>query len=247
MRFLFACAMVCLLPAAVRADRAQDLARIHLEAIGGAERIAELKSLRATGQVVSGDKRVRFTMTAARPNRIRVETEAGGRTLVQGSDGEEPAWEFDTGTWPPQYRAMAPATAKTFVADAEFDDPLVAGAERGYTFDFAGEMKVDGQTFLRVLVTKKLASTFSVVIDPRTYFIVMRIEHRESAGGQKAQVVTHYGDFRPVDGVLLPHQVAVAVNGKVTQRTSIERIDANPELAEDTFRRPRAAAKPAKR
>ncbi len=247
MRFLRAWLLASLIPLAVRADRAQDLARIHVEAIGGEERIAELKSLRASGHVTAGDKRVRFTMTAARPNLIRLETEAGGRTLVQGSDGEEPAWEFDTGTWPPQYRAMAPATAKTFVADAEFDDPLVAAAARGYSLDFAGEMKIDGQSFLRVLVTGSRAATFSVIIDPRTYFIVMRIEQRESAGGRKAQVVTHYGDFRPVDGVLLPHQIAVAINGKVTQRTVIDRIDANPELAEDTFRRPRAAAaKPGK-
>src|SRR4051812_1651852 len=122
-----------------RADRVEDLARIHIEAIGGQQRIAALSALRATGRVVANGKQVHFTLTAARPASVRLETENGGRSLVQASDGAEPAWEFDTGSWPPQYRPMAEANAKMFVADAEFDDPLVAGAARGYVFDYAGE------------------------------------------------------------------------------------------------------------
>lgn len=224
-----------------RADRAEDLARIHVEAIGGRERIQKLKALRATGTAVAGGRQVRFTMIAARPARVRLETESGGRTLVQGSDGEEPAWEFDTGTWPPQYRTMPDANARTFTADAEFDDPLVAGESRGFTLDYAGEVEVGGRKLLRVLVTRKFRDVYSILIDEETYFIVMRVEDRRSAGGRMAQVVTHYGDFRPVDGVLLPHQITVTIDGRVSQQTKISRIDANPTLTEQTFSRPKVS------
>jgi hypothetical protein len=229
--------------AGLQADRAVELALIHTEAIGGLKRIEALKAIRVTGHVATvGGAQVRFTMVAARPALVRLETERGGRTLVQGTDGVEPAWEFDTGTWPPQYRAMNAAVAKTFVADAEFDDPLVAGASRGYTFDFAGEMEVGGRKLLRVLVTRKLADTFSVLLDDETFFIVMRIEHRESAGGRRLQLVTHYEDFRPVEGVLLPHTVTLAIDGRATQQTKIARIEANPEVVEGTFSRPKVTA-----
>ena len=224
------------------ADRAEDLARIHVEAIGGKKRIDALKGLRATGNVVVGGKQVRFTMTAARPDKVRLETEAGGRTLVQGTDGKEAPWEFDTGTWPPQYRAMPDTTAKTFVADAEFDDPLITGPARGFSLDYAGEVNVGDRKLLRVLVTRKLRDTYSILLDPQTYFIVMRVDQRITAGGRSAAVVTHYEDFRPVDGVLLPHQVTIAIDGKKTQQTKITRIDANPPLTEDTFSRPKTAA-----
>jgi hypothetical protein len=228
--------------AALRADQVDDLARIHVEAIGGRPRILALGSLRATGTVVANGKQVRFTLTAARPAKVRLETESGGRSLVQAYDGAEPAWEFDTGAWPPTYRAMAETSAKTFVADAEFDDPLVAGAARGYVFDYAGEVEVNGRKLLRVLVTRKMTDTYSLLIDDETYFIAMRVEHRTSAGGRKLQVVTHYEDFRPVDGVLLPHRVIVAVDGRVTQETTIAKIDANPKLKDDSFSRPKISA-----
>jgi hypothetical protein len=236
-------ALICLAGLS-RADTAADLARIHLEAIGGKARIAALKSMRATGNVVVGGSQVRFAMTAARPNKVRVETDNGGRTLVQGTDGVEPPWEFDTGSWPPKYRSMADNVARVFAADAEFDDPLVAAASRGYSFDYAGEFDAEGRKLLRILVTRKLTDTFSVFLDPNTFFIVMRAEQRTTVAGRKIHVVTHFDDFRPVDGVLLPHRITVVTDGRLTQQTRIDRIEANPELKEGVFSRPKVTMPP---
>jgi hypothetical protein len=241
MRFGFLFVAFAVLASVVRADRASDLAAIHTEVIGGKKRIEALKSLRATGNVTANGKQVRFTMTAARPDKIRVETEMGGRTLVQGSDGVAAPWEFDTGTWPPKYTDMPDASAKTFVADAEFDDPLVSGAARGFTIEYAGEVSVEGKKLHRLLVTRKLIQTFSLLLDPETFFIVTRVEQRPTVSGRQVQVVTHYEDFRPVEGVLLPHQIAVVIDGKVTQHTKIVAVEPNPTVTAETFTRPKVA------
>ncbi len=242
MRRVLSCFLFVVLTAtALRADRAADLARIHLEAIGGKERVEALGSLRATGQAIASGQQVRFTLLAARPAKLRLETEKGARSLVQGTDGAEPPWEYDTGSWPPKYREMADASARVFVADAEFDDPLVAGGARGYTLEYAGEIEVGGRKLLRVLVTHKLRETFSVLVDDETYFIVMRVDHRTSPAGRKLQVVTHFDDFRPVAGVLLPHRITISVDGQASQQTKIVRIDANPEFKPEVFSRPKVA------
>ena len=86
LRGFFGCA-VMLAAANLRADQAADIAQIHLEAIGGRQRIEALIGLRMSGVVVLGEKRVRFTMIAARPDRVRLETGDNGRTLVNASDG----------------------------------------------------------------------------------------------------------------------------------------------------------------
>jgi len=220
------------------ADPATDLARIHIEVIGGAERISALKSLRASGFVVTGGKRVRFSMLAARPNRLRLETGAEGRSLVQASDGVGPPWKFDTGAWPPTYQTMADKEAGVFATDAEFDDPLVAGAQRGFVFDFAGELELGGKKVLRVLVTRKLTDSFSLLVDAETYFIIGKVSYKESAGGRKVEILTRYDDYRPVEGVLLPHRVAVLMDGKLMQHTVIESVEANPQVTTETFARP---------
>jgi hypothetical protein len=225
-------------------DRVAELARIHVEAMGGRKRIEALASFRATGHVTTAGKRVRFTMTAARPDKIRVETEQGGRTLVQASDGVEPPWEFDTGTWPPRYVPMKENVAETFTDDSEFDDPLITGAKRGHTIEYAGELKVGNKALIRLLVTRNFTDNFSILIDPSTYLIVGRVEQRTSAGGRPIQITTRFEDFRPVDGVLLPHAIIVSTDGRVTHETKIEQIVANPKLTDDTFTRPKRPGEP---
>jgi hypothetical protein len=227
-----------------RADQAADIAQIHLEAIGGRARVAALQGLRISGTVVVGERRLRFTMVAARPDRVRLETENNGRTLINASDGVEAPWEFDTGTWPPRYRDMEAAAARGFVADAEFDDPLVAGPARGFTLDYAGVTEIDGKKYLRLLVTKDLKSTFSLLLDEETYFIVMRVEERTTASGRKRKVVTRYDDFRPADGVLLPHRVTLLTDGRMEQQMLMEKIETNPEVTVETFTRPKPAVAP---
>jgi len=238
-RLLFSVLVFAVAP--LRADQAADIAQIHLEAIGGRQRIAALHSLRISGIVVLGEKHVRFTLIAARPDRVRLETADDGRTLINVSDGEEPAWELDTGTRPPRYRPMSEAAAKAFTADAEFDDPLVAGPARGFTLEFAGETEVDGRKLLRVLVTRKLNDTFSLLLDEETYFIVMRVERRMAADGRSRQIVARYDDFRPVEGVLLAHRVTLMTDGRTEQQMIMEKIETNPELTPETFTRPKAA------
>jgi hypothetical protein len=239
-RFLLGLALAVALAIPGRADPATEIARIHLEAIGGAERMAALKSLRFTGLVVVGNKRMKFTMIAARPDRIRLETEAEGRTLVHASDGVQPPWEFDTGTWPPKFRDMDEANARSFTADAEFDDPLIAGAKRGFALDFAGEVEVGQRKLLRILVTRNLRDTFSVLLDPETYFIVMRVDDRTTTAGRKRQIVTRYDDFRPVDGVLLPHRVTLLTDNRVEQQMLMERVETNLAVRPEMFTRPKA-------
>lgn len=225
--------------AVVRADQAQDIARIHVEVIGGKERIEALTAMRATGAVVTGGKRVRFSLIAARPNQLRLETGADGRSLVQASDGVDAPWKFDTGVWPPKHVSMADAEARVFAADAEFDDPLVAGEARGFVVDYAGEVQAgEKRTYLRLLVTRKHVDSFSLLVDPETYFIVARVEHRTSPGGRRVEIVTRYDDYRPVAGVLVPHRVTVLTDGKLAHQTIIENIEANPALTTETFARP---------
>lgn len=239
---LFLLPIVVLLARPARADRVSDLVRIHQEAIGGRKRIEALSAIRASGVVTAGGRRMHFTMLAERPDRVRVETESGGRTLVQASDGRNPPWELDTGHVPPRARLMPAAEAAVFTADAEFDDPLVAGSARGYDIEYAGHQSFDGRNEIRLLVTRNLTRTYSLFVDPDTYLITARVEERKDALGGTTRLVTEYGDYRPVDGVLLPRDVKLITGGRVVQETTIHQIEGNPRLSPDAFTRPGAPA-----
>jgi len=139
---------------------------------------------------------------------------------------------------------MPISAARTFVADAEFDDPLIGGLERGYAFELSGESaRGEGKVF-RLRVGRNLTESFTLLIDTTTYLIITRLEERLSAGGRRVPVVTDWSDFRPVAGVLLAHRIVVSMDGRRVQETQIAEIEANPVLPRESFGPPQLVAVP---
>lgn len=230
-----------LLVAPLRGDeRALGIARIHVEAIGGMARVRELAGLRMTGQVTARGASVPVVLLAARPNRIRMETRFPDRTVVQAYDGANPPWELDPAhSAPAEPRALSPAAAERFLADAEFDDPLVRRVEGKATVEFAGETEVRGRRLLRLLVARTPAENIFILLDPETYLIAFRVQEL-ARSGRRVEIVTRYDNFRPVAGVLLAHEVTLFVDGALSQQARMDRIEPNPEIAADIFTPPAA-------
>jgi hypothetical protein len=219
---------------AAPSERPEDIARIHVAAIGGRKQVEALSALRITGHAVTPSQRVQFTLTAARPNRVRMETRMGDRLVVQGSDGLTAPWERDESKPPARAVRMAPAAAERFLADADFDDPLVCWQERGYRLEPAGSIEIKGKRLLRVLVVRDLTRNVFLCIDPTTYFIVLRLQEFVE-GGRRTEIATHYADFRSVAGVLLPHEITLLVDGQLSQRAKFDVVEANPKIEPDIF------------
>jgi hypothetical protein len=224
--------------ASSRADFAKDLARIHTEAVGGRERIDALKTLKATGVTRNERGDLRFVFWSARPDRIRTEVTSGSRTITQVWDGKNEPWMADS-----QSRRITVLTgdrAEELKVEAEFDDPLLAGPDRRVSLDYGGEVEVAGREFLKILVTQNFTEQSFIYLDPTTYLILMRDVVRRRGGGEMV-LRTTYSDFRPVSGVLLPHRLVVYRDGKWLHETVIDRMEPNPRLPDDIFKRPAVA------
>lgn len=231
-----------LAPLASAAERAAEIVRLHLEAIGGRERLEAMSSFRAQGQLVAGNTRAELTLLAARPNLVQLELRYSDRTTIQSTDGNDPPWTLDTAERGGKSTLMGAAVAKAFLADAEFDDPFLIAEAKGHQVEFRGEATVKGQRFLRLLVTKRPDETFFLLLDPKTYFIAMRVEPHAASNGRHMGALTRYSDFRPVRGVLVAHRIAVELNGQLVQEARIDHIEPNPVLPPGIFSRPPSAA-----
>lgn len=229
------------LTVAARADYAENLARIHVEAIGGRELLAGLKTLRAAGHVKADGRTLRFEMLAGRPNRVRVTTTDGGRTLIQGTDGSTVPWRLEPEKSPVPQR-MGAAAAAEFMEDAEFDDQLVDPAGRGYQVDFAGETTHAGRRALKLLVTPWKQKPCMLLLDAETYFIVARMVTRPLPSGREVTIETRYSDFMPVNGIVLAHRIETYAEGHLLHDTVLETMETNPPIDGAVFAMPAAVA-----
>lgn len=226
------------------ADRATEIARIHVEALGGPARIAALSALRMTGVVVTETRRVPVTLIAARPARLRVESRLGDHTVIQAADGMGRPWQTNVGDTPPTFATMGAEPAERFMADAEFDDPLVHWEELRDRLDFVGERDVGGRKLLAVLVARIRGGNIVLLLDPKTYFIALRVQEIARSGA-RVELVTRYDDYRPVGGVLVAHRVTLFEDGKFLQEARFELVEANPQVSDDAFVLPSDRGAPA--
>ena len=223
----------------VRADMVDDLSRIHVEALGGEEALAELNALRAIGHSTLGDQRMRFVMWAELPNRVRIESIDATRTQTQAWDGEAPPWRQTRGpTGRSAAEEMTRSEAAQFVQDTDFDDPLVDVRARGGSVDYAGEGEVAGRKTHRLLVTRNLVHQVVVHLDAETYLIVQQERVQDPGTAREVTRITRFFDYQAVDGVKLPRRVEVSVNGRTRVTTVLDEIDANPLIPPRFFSMP---------
>jgi outer membrane lipoprotein-sorting protein len=218
-----------------RAQLGPEIARAHAARAG--ERLAALRALRTEGKTFIGAEVVPFTTLAERPNRLRVESFTPQRRVVQACDGEHPPWIAHSEVQGGVPQPMPAGDAKDFLANADFDGPLVDYAAKGYSVDYAGEDTVDGRRAFKLLLMNRHDDIFFLWVDAGNHEVVKRVVYRVS-GERRVTIETLFRDFRPVGGVLQPHRIETSADGRLLYVMVIDRMEANPPVPDGAFTRP---------
>ncbi|AHF89977.1 hypothetical protein OPIT5_06830 [Opitutaceae bacterium TAV5] len=225
-------------PAPLDPANIRELIRRHLQAIGGREAVSALRAIAVKGTIRFDGRaqHLQFNMWSARPNRVLIQTVTAERTLTEGYDGANPPWVLDSREGAPV--DMKPASVRAFIADAEFDDILVASLDRnGISIDYAGEARVNGRPAARYLVTQNFTEVSHLFVDLETLHIVRRdVSSRTNAFPIPVQ--NYYSDYKPVKGVMLPTRITQKQNGRIVYVVINEHIEANPPVDAVFFSRP---------
>ena len=227
-------AMLCLV-ATSHAQLGPEIARQHAERAG--DRLAALHTLRAEGRIFIAGEMTQFTTLAERPNRLRVDSFTPRRHVVQGYDGQAAPWISHPDTKEGAPVPMAASDAADFIANADFDGPLVNHAAKGYSVDYAGEEMVGGRRTLKLLLMSKRDEIFFLWVDGENHEIVKRVVY-QTRHGKRVAIETRFKDFRPVAGVLQPFRVETAADGELLYAMITDRMDANVEVKEAAFAAP---------
>ena len=218
------------------AQLGHEIAAKHAARAG--ERLAALTALRAEGRMFIGDEVLPFILVAQRPDRLRVESFTAQRRVVQGYDGVGAPWTTQSDVRAGAPQEMTAAEAKDFIANADFDGPLMNYAAKGYSVDYAGEDVLEGRKAYKLLLMSKSDDIFFLWVDAGTSEVVKRTVYRQF-DTQRVAVDTFFKDFRPVGGVLQPFRVETTANGRTLYVMLIDKLEANPApIPPGTFARP---------
>ncbi|MFI5335964.1 MAG: hypothetical protein ACHQ5A_04225 [Opitutales bacterium] len=222
----------------LRADEFGDVvAKQHAARAG--ERLAALQSYYAEGRTLINNEVVPFRLWAQRPDRLLVESATGERRVLQCFDGRHEPRISHTELAQAAPQAMSPGDRKDFVANADFDGPLVDYAAKGYTVDYAGENDVGGRKAAKLLLMSAQNDVLFLWVDAETHEIVKRAVFRISRSGERRLVETYFSDFREVGGVLQPHRVETKIGDTTLYLMVVSKMEANsPQVTDERFAAP---------
>ncbi len=178
-----------------------------------------------------------FRIELARPRRSRVEVVFQGQTSVQVFDGDQ-GWKVRPFLGRHEVEPFSDEELRQASQQADLDGLLIDHAAKGNKVELVGKEKVDGRDAFHLAVTLRTGQVRHVWVDADTYLDV-KVDGTRRMDGKPKRVFTQLGDYRRVEGVMVPFLLETSVAGVAgSEAIRVERVAVNPPLDEARFARP---------
>lgn len=240
-KFFMALALLAVLAPAVQAQTVDEILAKHYEAIG-LDKLQKIKSMRVIGKMEVGPgMEAALTMERKRPGMSRMEFTIQGMTGVQAFDGEN-GWSVMPFMGKKDPEPMSPEDAKEMLDNADFDGALVDWKTKGHTVEYMGKESVEGAETYKLKVTKKGGQVETTYLDTETG-LILKQEAKRTVRGTEIDGETVLGDYKDVNGMLLPFSLEQGVKGSPQkQKMTFEKYEMDVAFEDARFKMPAVAA-----
>jgi len=216
----------------VNAQTADDIISKHLDAIGGKEKLAQVKSIviEATVNAMGNDAPAKTTLLVGKG--FKTETEMMGQQVVQTVT--------DKGGWAitPQTGGSAQAIPDEQYASAKgslYTDPFLDYAANGYTVELKG---TEGGAYKLELKSANNAVT-TYYIDSTTYNITKAVTSINMMGND-IDLTYSFSDFKKTDfGITRAYTTEIAYGSMFSMTSTVKTITINSDVDPKVFEMPK--------
>jgi outer membrane lipoprotein-sorting protein len=179
-----------------------------------------------------------FVMEMKRGHKQRLELQFDGQTAVQVYDGVH-GWKVRPFLNRHDVEAFTAEESKAAASQADLDGHLMDYAAKGTRVEVEGVDKIDGHEAYKLKLTLKDKTVMHDWVDAQS-FLEVKIEGTpRRLDGRSHPVFVYLRDYRPVNGLQIPHVLETTVQGVArVEKISIEKVTVNPKLADSRFARP---------
>ncbi|MDI9869091.1 outer membrane lipoprotein-sorting protein [Flectobacillus roseus] len=238
-KFLVSALVVVATTVSSMAQTAEEIAKKHIEAIGGAEKWKAIKGIEIKNRMSIGGMDVESKSIILVGKGLRTEASVMGQKIVTALDGDQ-GWtilpSMMGGTGEPQ--ELPNAVAKQTKGQMNFGGALIDYVEKGATLELVGKEKVDNVEAYRLKLTEKNGDVTNVFVSPSTYYIVKTTASRV-INAKSTDIELSFSNFKAVDGLIFPFTTEIPSpmgGGQMTME--VDSIKLNPTIDEAIFKKP---------
>jgi hypothetical protein len=212
------------------AQTAEEIVAKHIEAIGGKENWAKVKSLRMESNMKANGADIKFNIVQVDKKAVRQDITVMGMTgysIITTTEG----WNYLPFQGHTKPEAMTADDVKNSQDDLYLQDEFITYTELGKKLEYFGKDDVDGTECFKLKMTDKNAQETTYYIDPSNYYVIKQTQKIKS-DGKEVESSTAFGDYKKLpEGIIFPMSI-IAGWGE----SSITKIEVNPVIDESIFK-----------
>ena len=178
-----------------------------------------------------------FVMELKRPHAARVEVTVQGQTAVQVYDGRS-GWKIRPFLGRREVEPFSADELGRASQESELDGLLLDASAKGSRVELEGSEPVEGRDAFKLKVTLANGQVRRAWVDKQT-FLEVKVDCARKLGGKERASWTFLRDYRPVDGLLIPHLLETSVEGvKGAEKIVVETVALNAPVDDARFSKP---------
>lgn len=216
------------------AQSIDDIVAKHITAMGGADKLSKLKSVKISANMEVMNMEMPVTTIIVQDKAFRTETTAQGMTIVQAVNGNT-GWMINPMAGQAKATALPEEVVKSMVSQTDLTG-LYNYKEKGYTLAMEGEQDIAGAKVYKVVVTLKNGIKQENYISKDTFYI-LKIVATVPVNGQDIKTESIQSDFKQIDGITFPFSSEVTTTAMpgMAMTNKIASVEINPKIDDSIF------------
>lgn len=238
---------ILILAVAGSAQTVDEIIAKNIAARGGLAKLRGVQTVRITGSADFGGMQAELVIVEKRANKTRMEISLQGMTMVRAYDGQN-GWQVVPFTGKKDPEPMTADDLKGAAQEADIDGALVDYKEKGHKVELIGKEKIEGTDAYHLKITMKSGDIRDEYLDADS-FLDIKTTFKTTRRGAEVVQNTTLGDYKEVDGMMLPFSMDVRAEGAPGpgQKITIQKVEFNTPVDDSQFRMPVIAAAPAEK
>lgn len=224
------------------AQTADDVINKAIDARGGKEKIANLKSIKMKAMVDIGpNMKAPMTMYILNDKGFRLEMEMQGMTMIQCIDGDSGWYVMPFGGKKDAER-MDKETIQQMSTQMDIQGGLFNYKAKGSTVVLLGKDDMEGTETFKLKLTKKNGDVETWFLDASSY-MPLKVTSKHKMKEKEVSSDVLLSNYKKVDGIMFAYTMDEREAGAAQgQAVTFDTIEVNPKIENSIFKMPATTA-----
>jgi hypothetical protein len=227
---IFSLAVLSLTSISVFAQNVDEIVKKHIDAIGGKDNWAKVKSLKMESTMKANGAEIKVTISQIDKKAMRQDIALMGMegyNIITTTEG----WTYMPFQGQTKPEPMTADDVKKSQEQLSLQDDFMTYKEQGKKLEYVGKDDVDGTECLKLKMTDKEGSEYTYYIDPSNYYTIKQTV-KMKVNGKEVEGSTMYGDYKKLaEGIVYPYTISGGWG-----ETLVTSLEINPKLEDSLFK-----------